>query len=240
MEILKLLLLSPILFTKKIINNIKHKNEIHLWGIYGYFGLCGQGKTISMTYQLDRLRKKYGDKILITTNYGYVQEDFPFTDWKLLCKRYDKPLIVAWDEVQNEFCAREFKNFPINLLTVLTQNRKGYGVQIHYTSQRFSFVDKAFRELTNVCYNCRTYFENYTICNGYDFKYFEMLNNLEKMPPKICSFSFIHNNKLYSKYDTLKYLESAKKRVYTQGFIIDEKQPTQTHITIVTDKKAKK
>ena len=70
-----------------------------------------------------------------------------------LLKDYDKPLVVAWDEVQNEFNSRDFKDFPISLLTKLTQVRKGNGIQILYTSQRWHFVDKNFRSLSFGCYD---------------------------------------------------------------------------------------
>lgn len=214
MEYIKLFLISPFLLVNSIFRKFKNKDTIHLWGIYGYFGLCGQGKTISMVHRLNCLRKKYGDKILISTNFGYIDEDFSFYDWKVLCQDFDKPLVIAWDEVQNEFCSRKYRDFPINLLTVLTQNRKGHGVQIHYTSQRFNFVDKAFRELTNICYDCKTFFGNYTVVKGYDFSVFDSLDNIEKKPKSIDGFSFYHKKSLYSKYDTLKFLESVKKDTY--------------------------
>ena len=91
---IKMFFLSPILFIIMLIRKAKDK-QLHLWGIYGYFGLCGQGKTITMVKRLNDIKKKYGDKVLITTNFGYKNEDFEFTDWILLTKKYDKPLIVA-------------------------------------------------------------------------------------------------------------------------------------------------
>ena len=139
---------------KDLINafkNIKNK-KVHLSGIYGYFGLPGYGKTMAMSWELMELRKKYQDDIYIFTNYGFKQEDRPFTDWRMLLETYDKPAIFAWDEVQNEFNSRDFKNFPVELLTLLTQNRKGNGKRIYYTAQRYNRVDKVFRELSfNSC-----------------------------------------------------------------------------------------
>lgn len=233
---LKMILFSPFLFINMIFRKLKDK-QLHLWGIYGYFGLCGQGKTISMVKRLNDIRKKYGDKVFITTNFGYKKEDFEFTDWKILTKKYDKPLIVAWDEVQNEFNSRKFKDFPISLLTVLTQNRKGNGIQIHYTSQRFDFVDKAFRELTNVCYDCKTYFGNFTVVKGYDFQKFHMTDNIEKKPWSIDGFSFYHKKQLYSSYDTLKMLESAKKQVYVKDWQPYEIKPLQVNVKLDGKKK---
>lgn len=234
---IKMFIMSPFLFVVMIIRKLKDK-ELHLWGIYGYFGLCGQGKTITMVKKLNDIRKKYGDKVIITTNFGYKNEDFEFKNWTMLTQKYDKPLIVAWDEVQNEFNSRKFKDFPISLLTVLTQNRKGHGVQIHYTSQRFDFVDKAFRELTNVCYDCKTYFGNYTVAKGYDFQKFHQTDNIDKKPICIDSISFYHSIKLYESYDTLKMLESAKKQSYAREWNIDDEKKN-FNIKIYDEKKKK-
>ena len=132
--ILKAVFLFPYLLYRAYID--KKNQPIRLYGIYGYFGLPGKGKTMAMCNELRRLRSVYGDKIYIMTNFCYTDEDFAFTGWKDLLKEYDKPLVVAWDEVQNEFNSRDFKTFPIALLTVLTQVRKKNGIQILYTAQR--------------------------------------------------------------------------------------------------------
>ena len=133
----------PLLIYLRSVDRVREKKEgLRMYGIYGFFGLPGTGKTMAMCKELADLRKKYGKEIYITTNFCYTDQDFVFQGWKDLLKTYDKPLVVAWDEVQNEFNSRDFKNFPIALLTQLTQVRKGKGIRIYYTSQRFHFVDK--------------------------------------------------------------------------------------------------
>mgnify|MGYP004677577817 CR=1 FL=1 len=73
------------------------KGKVHLFGIYGFFGLPGKGKTMCMCKYLQNMRRKYGDKIYIMTNFHYNDEDFAFSSWKDLLKEYDKPLICAWE-----------------------------------------------------------------------------------------------------------------------------------------------
>ena len=92
---------------------VKDRGKVHLYGIYGYFGLPGRGKTMCMCHRLRELRRLYGDKIYIMTNFAYRDEDFAFHSWKQLLLDYDRPLVVAWDEVQNEFNSRDFKSFPL-------------------------------------------------------------------------------------------------------------------------------
>ena len=215
--ILKALLLSPYLIIRKILD--KKDMGVHLYGIYGFFGLPGRGKTMAMSYQLQKMREQYGDKIYIMTNYNYLDQDFEFTSWKDLLKEYDKPLLVAWDEVQNEFNSREFKTFPISLLTLLTQVRKKNGIQILYTAQRWHFVDKNFRSLSFGCYECGTILGNLSYYRLYDpVDYDNLCSTSEydkrmKIRPKM-TVSFLQTKKLRNCYDSYKMLETAKSKEY--------------------------
>lgn len=195
----------------------KKDKSLRIYGIYGYFGLWGQGKTIAMTKELLELRQKYGDQIYIASNYGFALEDFAFTDWQQLLETYDKPLVVAWDEVQNEFTSRNFKTFPVQLLTILTQNRKGNGIRILYSAQRWERVDKVFRELTYLCYECKTRFGRLTGIKGYYWEDYEELKVTKqvdfrmKIHPKDRRI-FVQTDYLRSLFDSYKMLQSAKSK----------------------------
>lgn len=215
--LLKAFVLLPYLIFRSIKD--KRGQGVHLYGIYGYFGLPGKGKTMAMCQELKRLRKLYGDEIYIMTNFCYTDEDFAFTGWKDLLKEYDKPLVCAWDEVQNEFNSRDFKTFPISLLTLLTQVRKKNGIQILYTSQRWHFVDKNFRSLSFGCYECSTIFGCFTMTKLYDPVDYDNLcsnSDYEKRrrikPIKVDSF--LQSDELRNCYDSYKMLESAKSKDY--------------------------
>lgn len=197
----------------------KNDKKPHLYGIYGYFGLPGYGKTMAMSWELLELRKKYKDQIYIFTNYGFKEEDKPFTDWRMLLDTYDKPAIFAWDEVQNEFNSRDFKNFPVELLTLLTQNRKGNGKRIYYTAQRYNRVDKVFRELSFRVGDCKTLFGRYTRVKWYDTEDYEQLQQSYRVEDKMkmrCykKDKFIQTDEIRNSYDSYQMLESAKKKEY--------------------------
>lgn len=215
--ILKTILLFPYLLLRRLIE--RRGADVHLYGIYGFFGLPGKGKTMLMSKYLNDMRKKYGDSIYIMTNYFYKGQDFPFTSWKDLLKDYDKPLIVAWDEVQNEFNSRDFKTFPISLLTLLTQVRKKNGIQLLYTAQRWHFVDKNFRSLSFGCYECNTIMGAYTYAKMYDPVDYDNLcsqsdyDKRRKIKP-IKYMDFVQTNKLRDCYDSYKMLETAKSKDY--------------------------
>lgn len=218
---LYVILKTIVLFPYLIFRAIKDKKEkgVHLFGIYGFFGLPGKGKTMAMCNELKRLRKLHGDQIYIMTNFCYNDEDFSFTSWKDLLKEYDKPLVCAWDEVQNEFNSRDFKTFPIALLTLLTQVRKKNGIQILYTAQRWHFVDKNFRSLSFGCYECSTLLGCFTMTRLYDpVDYDNLCSNSDydkrrRIHP-IKTDSFIQTEELRNCYDSYRMLESAKAKDY--------------------------
>lgn len=217
--ILYFIVCFPIIFYLYNLDNIKNKNKIHLYGIFGFFGLPGQGKTVSMTRMLNDYRKKYGDKIYIMTNYNYLDQDFEFTNWEQLLQEYDKPLVVAWDEIQNVFASRNFKNFPIQLLTLLTQVRKNNGIQILYTSQRWHFVDKNFRSLSFGCYDCKTILGRFTISSLYDSDDYDekcssvKVDDKRKIHAKVRK-CFIQTKKEREAFDSYKMLLTAKSKDY--------------------------
>lgn len=197
----------------------KGNKKPHYFGIYGFFGLPGKGKTMAMTYKLSQLRKKHGDDILIFTNYGFKDEDKPFSHWQMLLQEYDKPAIFAWDEVQNEFNSRDYKSFPVSLLTLLTQNRKGNGKRIYYSAQRFSRVDKVFRELSFECSECKTYFGRLTFVKWFDWEDYEMYVNTANVNTKmkirpLRTERFIQTDELRNQYDSYQMLETAKSKQY--------------------------
>lgn len=215
--ILKTIILLPYLVIKKSID-VKNAG-VHLYGIYGFFGLPGKGKTMAMSRRLKQLRKQYGDKIYIMTNYFYEDQDFEFNSWQDLLKEYDKPLVCAWDEVQNEFNSRDFKNFPISLLTLLTQVRKKNGIQILYTAQRWHFVDKNFRSLSFGCYECGTILGNLSYIRLYDPVDYDALcstseyEKRRRIKPKTTE-SFLQTKELRNCYNSYRMLESAKSKDY--------------------------
>lgn len=204
---------------KDAIQRKRDGTDVHLFGIQCYYGLPGQGKTYAMCRELRRLRKRYGDRILICTNFFYDDQDFPFESWKQLLAGYDKTLIVAWDEVQNEFNSRDFKNFPIQLLTQLTQVRKGHGIRLLTTSQRYHFVDKNFRSLADTVVDCRCILGCFNALAYYDPMSYDELQQTAQIDRKMhikpkrreC---FVQNDDIRDCYDSYAMLESAKSKDY--------------------------
>ena len=198
-----------------IIRAITRRRKKHLYGIWCFVGLPGAGKTMSLVKYLDDQRRRYGDGIYIITNFYYAGEDKHLDGWEIVIPEYDKPVIFAWDELQNEFNSREYQKFPIWLVYELTQNRKGNGKQIVYTTQVFTSVDKNFRSLTKKVIDCRTYFGRLTKCRHYKREFYEArmatasIDRKIKIKP-VYKEKFIQTDYLRNRYDSFQRLDYAK------------------------------
>ena len=191
------------------------EKKTHLYGIWCFVGLPGAGKTMSLVHYLDQQRRKYGDKIIIITNFYYAGQDAHLSDWHMVLEEYDKPVIFAWDELQNEFNSREYKGFPMPLVHELTQNRKGHGKQVVYTTQTFTAVDKNFRSLTSTVVDCRTYFKRLTTTRHYKREFYEARTETKQIDRKIRIRAkrrerFIQTDYLRSRYDSYQRLDYLK------------------------------
>lgn len=83
----------------------------------------------------------------------YGEDD---NEWflKKMVKRWNyQATVVLIDEIQSVLSHRNFANFPLELLNVLTQQRKKR-VFIMCSAQRFFMVDKIFRGITTYVIDC--------------------------------------------------------------------------------------
>jgi len=217
--------LLPLLFwvTVDIIRAIKTKmsgkGKVHLYGIWCFVGLPGAGKTMSLVHYLDDIRRKYSDKVIIATNFYYAGEDFHLSEWKQITEEYEKPVIFGYDELQNEFNSRNYRNFPMRLVAELTQNRKGNGKQLVYTTQTFSAVDNNFRNLTTQVVDCKTYLGRMTKCRYYKREFYVARTEAVSIDKKIKikpmrKEKFIQTDFLRSRYDSFQRLDYIKSLDY--------------------------
>ena len=202
-------------FFKWLIVDMQRPKYFHPYGLYFYTGLPGTGKTIFMTYTLERLRQKYGNAIYIGTNYGYIHEDFKVESYLDVIKVRDKPTIIGYDEIQNDFDARNWANLDDAFSERITQSRKIEGLMILATAQRFSFVDRRLRQLTHSVYECRTFKNRLTTAKIYEpelkekiegGQYVEYQSNKTKGFKLFTQSDYIRN--LYNSYQILEQVAS--------------------------------
>lgn len=179
-------------------------------GIVLFEGKQGSGKTLTITQHLNILREKYPEAKILT-NYGYKFEDDEISDWHrmLTDNNGEKGIVYAIDEMPNWFSSADSKNFPTEMLEVVTQNRKNRRV-IFGTCHTFSMVAKPIRIQTTEVRKCRTILNCITIVKRLE-PVFDSAGDVERYIPK-GFYWFVHSDLLYNSYDTLKVIHRYKER----------------------------
>ena len=127
-------------------------------------GRQGSGKTISMVEFILRMQEEYPLSIT-TTNFGLKSQNKELKSWEMLIdyKNGKQGVIVGMDELQNWFSSNDSKNFPPEMLGIITQNRKNRRI-ILGTSQNFYLLAKAIRSQATEVRRCTTLFRLYNYC----------------------------------------------------------------------------
>lgn len=196
---------------KWLIIDLQRPRYFHPYGLYFYCGNVGTGKTMFMTITLDELRKKYGNQIYIGTNYGYIYEDFRIESLTDILTIRDKPTIIGYDEIQNDFGSRDWASLDQALSERITQNRKLHGLMILATAQQFGFVDKKLRKLTMLVYQCMTIFNRLTIARIFS----------PEVKEKLEGGQYITNDSKVSKGVKMKIQSDYYRNLYNSFQILD-------------------
>lgn len=169
-------------------------------GLIIFTGRQGNGKTTAlMQYAIDLLDTYPKAKCLSNTKFAYQNEKL--SHWKQLVdyKNEHKGIVVIMDELQNWFGSNQSRNFPPEMLGVITQNRKNRRV-ILGTAQNFYLLAKAIRSQCTEIRQCVTLAGVLTIVikrepvidndgDVKDLKYRGM-------------YFFVHSERLRNSYDT--------------------------------------
>lgn len=204
-------------YAKWLLIDAQRPRYFHPYGMRFFCGLPGTGKTIFMTRELAKLRAKYGRSILIGTNYGFKYQDFIVKDYNDVIKVRSKPTIIGYDEIQNDFDARNWANLDYLFSERITQSRKIEGLMILATAQKFGFVDRRLRQLTNLVYQCKTFGNRLTVAKIYEPVLIEKIedglyNEYNEKRSKGTSY-FVQTDYLRSMYDSYQILERVKERL---------------------------
>lgn len=184
----------------------KKWRDFNYYGIDMYVGMFGHGKTLSMTHTVRRLYERYGNRLRIFSNYDLIGIPYiPLVNFNQLvdigeeedCKYVGTVVLI--DEIENVLSHRNFANFPLELLHMLTQQRKKH-VYILCSAQRFFMVDKLFRSITTNVYDCNKFwrFQNHKRYDAWDY---ENAVNPELVRCSGNSWWFVKNSD-YASYDT--------------------------------------
>lgn len=189
------------------------------YGLTCFVGRQGGGKTISMVEYLDRLKELYPDAIVIT-NFNYIKQDMPFTSWRQFTEVRNglKGVIFAIDELQNEYNSNNWKDFPEDLLSVVTMQRK-QRIKIVATTQVFTRVVKQLREQCYEVVECKTFLGRWTKQKCYDADDYNYI--IDNPTPerkfrtrKKWKHSFVQSNLIRQLFDSYAVVQSVKEKEY--------------------------
>ena len=203
-----------------------------------FCGRQGQGKTISCTRHLMLSQALY-PKLKIATNYEYKYQNNNIEKWQDIIdlKNEKYGYIIAIDEAQNWFNARNYRDFDPSMLQEITTQRK-QSKQILLTAQSFHFLDKNIRCQVQEIHQCYTLARAFTIVvvrqpeMTYD-------GNVEKLKFKRI-YCYNHTAELRKSYDTYKIIETLRK----EGFVDKSERygtfkDNETNVTIETKENKK-
>lgn len=195
---------APKQYALDMINNdpeaFKYKGCVIFTGPQGY------GKTIAMIEFSMRMQEEYPLAKCIS-NLNYKKQNEKLIHWKQLInyKNGKKGVIVIMDETQNWFSSNQSRNFPPEMLSVITQNRKNRRILLG-TAQSFHLLAKAIRSQATEVREC------FTIANCITFvrrrrPVLDPEGNVAEWK-NLGIYFFVHNEKLRNAYDTYEVIES--------------------------------
>lgn len=201
--LLKLFFDFPNRFVKDLFN--KDPDYFAEYGVHVIAGEQGSGKTITLAYML-RYFKTWYPLLKVKTNFGYRKEDAEIKHWKDLVASENGIYgeIDCLDEVQNWFNSLASKDFPPEMMTEITQQRKQRKC-IMTTSQVFTRIAKPIREQTYLLYEPMTIMGALTIVRVYKTQMSaDGLTDKKKLKRIFC---FVHDDDLRDSFDTYHKIE---------------------------------
>lgn len=199
------------LFPKRFVADLFSKNPEFFshQGCIIFTGRQGRGKTVAMVEQCLLWQKEY-PKSKCLTNLAYAKQDDELNHWRQLIdyKNGIRGVICLIDETQNWFSSNQSKNFPPEMLEVITQNRKNRRV-ILGTAQSFNRLAKPLREQATEVRKCVTLFGCVTFVHRVEPE-LDSTGDVVKWR-HLGFYYFVHTDEIRQSYDTYKVIESLSK-----------------------------
>lgn len=189
------------------------------YGIHLFSGEQGSGKSVAAAELILRLRKMY-PACSLYTNIDFTDQDGLVTspDDFIMKNNGSLGMIVFLDEIQNWFSSNESKDFPVECLEDISQQRKQRKIFIG-TSQVFTRVSKPIREQVTLHYEPITIAGALTIVRVYKAKIDE--SGTVKNQKLRNLYFFVHTDEIRNAYDTYERVQRLLKAGYKPKAEID-------------------
>lgn len=207
-------------FIRWIVVDFLRGKKRRMFGIYQFIALPGEGKTMSMVAHMERFRQqceREGKPYRIACNFSYAHSDVQIKHWVDMvetakwCYIHGYCCLIAFDEIHVTFDSTDWKDFPAEVLAMLSFNRK-YGLEFCCTSQIYERIPKKIRDIANYTVICKNIWHCDRMFRCY---YFSKTEYETEFAPQLkkCKFirSFVAGDTFYALYDTLEQVDNMVK-----------------------------
>lgn len=139
-----------------IFRRYRDGKDLSVYGVYVFCGIHGKGKTISMIREIEKDLAK-NPQLKVYTNFFYEKQYGHLNHWTEMIDIAEAGnAIIALDEVHTSFGSRAWKDFPEELISLISQNRKD-GVKLILSAQVFDSIEKTIRDQAHWVINCKNF-----------------------------------------------------------------------------------
>lgn len=190
----------------------RNPDAFDTYGIHIFCGEQGSGKSIAAVHFIKMISERNpGAMIEANIDLDCAQFTVESSDDIVGVNNGELGMVVMLDEIQNWFSSLESKNFPPDMLTEITQQRKQRKCIVG-TAQVFNRISKPIREQITLLYKPTTIAGCLTIVRVYR-AHVNQDGALDRQSFQRMYF-FVHDDELRNAYDTYAKVERLQKAGY--------------------------
>lgn len=197
------------------------------FGIRMYCGYFGSGKSMLASKFIVDNYNRYGVNVI-----SNIPLNIPYTPLinKSQIENCPNDTIIFIDECNTLFNARSWKDFPVELIYQLCQNRKKK-IMLIMTAPRFHLVDKSIRDVTEHVYECHKSFWRIHVVEIFDGWERENAIDINMMKP-LQTFGVFAKDSYYENYDSFAIIDNVKKEEFLSNSEILQNRVYQGNVII--------
>ena len=205
-----------VLFPNRLAKDIYNRDPLDFkeHGLHLFCGEQGSGKTTAVCDLILKWQQRY-PSMKVYTNMSYKHEDGPINHWKDILDlnngTYGTAIVI--DEIQTWFSSNESRDFPPEMITEISQQRKQRKAIIG-TAQVFSRIAKPIREQATYIYLPMTIAGCLTIVRKTKSEWWD--NEKQKFKRYIGTYFFVHTDEIRESFDTYKKIQRYKQNGFNR------------------------
>lgn len=179
-----------------------------------FAGRQGMGKTMTCVKHLMDAQTEW-PHLKVATNFEYKYQDAIINHWQDMIDldNGNRGYILAIDEAQVYWSARDYRNFDVSMLQEITTQRK-QNKKILMTSQSFHYLDKNIRCQVHEIHQCLTLARCFTIVVVRE-PIMTYSGDVEKLKFRRM-YCYNHTDKLREAYDTLLVIQNLRDKGFVE------------------------